>query len=601
MNLTNIITTEEAREGFFPTPPDVAEKLLEDIDWTLVKSILEPSAGKGDLVKAAIKARYDATGRYRDTGFEIDCIEIDPYLRQILKFNASDEVVEDLRKRRIALHSISYSSMTKEEHRELDEIEAMLEMHQSASVRVVHDDFLTFRTEKQYSLILMNPPFADGDRHLLKALEMQKHGGRIACILNAETLRNPYTNIRKLLLRELERLDAEIEYIDNGFSSAERRTDVSVAIIKVHIPAVSYHSTIYERMEEAVKAEEAAAPEQRAIVFGDYIDRQITHYRTEVAATMEFIREYRALCPLMTRSFKDGGVGSDPILTLVVERDSDYSGLNVDKYMRLVRLKYWKSLFDNPEFTKNMTSELRDRYHSDVEQLANYEFSRFNIAQLIIEINANLVDGIQKAIMDLFEKLTFTHSWYPEYEVNKHYFSGWRTNEAHKIGKKSIIPTHGMFSDYSWTKETFNVSTAYKVISDIEKVFDYLNGGAENDGYSLEERLKEAEAAGRTRNIECKYFKIDIFKKGTTHIKYTDLDMVEKLNIYAAQNKNWLPPNYGKATYKDMSKEERTVVDGFHGDGTEGSGEAAYIDVLARKDYYLSDSTRNMPALMAGA
>lgn len=602
MNITDIILTEEAREGFFPTPPDVAEKLLEGIEWTLIASILEPSAGKGDLVKAAIKARYEATGRYRDTGFEIDCVEIDPYLRQILKYNASDEAVKNLRIRLTALHNIGYSKMKKEEHREYEEIESELEMHQSADVRVVHDDFLTYRTEKQYSLILMNPPFADGDRHLLKALEMQKHGGRIACILNAETLRNPYTNTRKLLLRELARLDADIEYIDNGFSSAERKTDVSVAIIKVQIPAASHHSTIYERMEAAVKAEEAAMPEQKSIVFGDYIDRAIQHYRTEVAATMEFIREYRALCPLMTRSFKDGGVGSDPFLTLVVERDSVYSGLNVDKYMRLVRLKYWKALFDNPEFTKNMTSELRDRYHSDVQEFANYEFSRFNIEQLIMDINSKLTSGIQKAIIDLFEKLTYTHSWYPEYEVNRHYFNGWRTNEAHKIGKKSIIPTYGMFSDYAWEKKTsFKVSTAYKVISDIEKVFDYINGGAEDDGYNLNDRLELAAAEGKTRNIECKYFKIDLFKKGTTHIKYTNLELVEKLNIYAARNKNWLPPNYGKATYKGLSTEERAVVDGFHGDGTEGSGEKAYIEVLARKDYYLSDATRNVAALMPGA
>ena len=37
----------------------------------------------------------------------------------------------------------------------------------------------------------MNPPFAQGEKHLLKALEMQERGGAIICILNAETIRNP--------------------------------------------------------------------------------------------------------------------------------------------------------------------------------------------------------------------------------------------------------------------------------------------------------------------------------------------------------------------------------------------------------------------------
>ena len=35
----------------------------------------------------------------------------------------------------------------------------------------------------------MNPPFSNGDKHLLKALKMQEKGGAIICLLNAETIR----------------------------------------------------------------------------------------------------------------------------------------------------------------------------------------------------------------------------------------------------------------------------------------------------------------------------------------------------------------------------------------------------------------------------
>ena len=60
-------------------------------------------------------------------------------------------------------------------------------------------------------------------------------------------------------------------------------------------------------------------------------------------------------------------------------------------------------------------------------------------------------------------------------------------------------------------------------------------------------------------------------------------ELVDKLNIYGCQRKNWLPPSYGKKHYADMAPEEKTVIDEFQ-------GEAAYEQVVAKADYYLMDS-----------
>ena len=73
--------------------------------------------------------------------------------------------------------------------------------------------------------------------------------------------------------------------------------------------------------------------------------------------------------------------------------------------------------------------------------------------------------------------------------------------------------------------------------------------------------------------------------------------LVEKLNIYAAMNKNWLPPNYGKKTYHSMEADERAVVDSFHGDETEGSGEKAYTKILEDRAYYLAGPANQIKAL----
>lgn len=143
-----------------------------------------------------------------------------------------------------------------------------------------------------------------------------------------------------------------------------------------------------------------------------------------------------------------------------------------------------------------------------------------------------------------------------------------------------------MFSSYSWSKQTFEVNNAYDVLSDIEKVFDYLSGTM-TDEHDIKERLQIANLNGQARNISLKYFDVDLYKKGTTHIKYRDMELVDKMNIYAGRNKSWLPPSYGKAAYAEMTSEDKRVIDEFQ------SAEA-YAKVLSRADFFLSEPARSV-------
>lgn len=67
--------------------------------------------------------------------------------------------------------------------------------------------------------------------------------------------------------------------------------------------------------------------------------------------------------------------------------------------------------------------------------------------------------------------------------------------------------------------------------------------------------------------------------------------LIERLNIFAARERNWLPPNYGKTKYEDMTDEEKDVVDSFQ-------GRAAYEMVCNNpSQYILSDSNISMKLL----
>lgn len=39
---------------FYPTPQDLVEYMLDKVDWDDVKFVLEPSAGKGDILERAV-------------------------------------------------------------------------------------------------------------------------------------------------------------------------------------------------------------------------------------------------------------------------------------------------------------------------------------------------------------------------------------------------------------------------------------------------------------------------------------------------------------------------------------------------------------------
>ena len=39
-------------KDFYPTPQNLIEKMLDGLDWKMINTILEPSAGKGNIVEA---------------------------------------------------------------------------------------------------------------------------------------------------------------------------------------------------------------------------------------------------------------------------------------------------------------------------------------------------------------------------------------------------------------------------------------------------------------------------------------------------------------------------------------------------------------------
>ncbi|MBQ6164756.1 MAG: DUF4942 domain-containing protein [Clostridia bacterium] len=593
---SNVVNYANEDVGFYPTPSDLVDKMLDLIDWDKSFTILEPSAGKGNIVDAIQRKAYlRRYSRYGDkSGVSVDCIEIDPDLRGILEYKYGGGQATELRDRIRSLDSVCNEYDGSENGRQLKALRNEEHILESTPVVVVYDDFLTFTTYKRYDVIVMNPPFANGDEHLIHALTLLRHGGKVICLLNAETIRNPYTNRRKALIAKLDKYEAKIRYIQNAFRYSERNTDVEIAMVEVDIPQKEETSFIFEGLKKAQEAKtESAGPQE--LTSGDFLEQIVQQFNFEVNGTIRLIREYEAIKPYMLSSFEEGC--KDAILTLSLSKDERnyFQVCDVNKYLKIVRMKYWRALFKNKQFTGALTENLLEKYMNMLDSMGDYDFTMFNIRAFQQKMMSELVQGVGETILALFDKLSEAHSWYPECGTNIHYFNGWATNKAHMINtKKVIIPTYGCYSSYSWESGKLNESAACKALSDLEKVFNYLDNG-ETSGPDLREQVKAYAAAGITKKIPLKYFFATFYKKGTCHIEWRVPELVEKLNIYGCQRKNWLPPSYGKKHYADMTPEEKTVVDEFQ-------GEEAYAKVMARTDYYLmSDAAIGVKLLTTGA
>ena len=148
-------------EQFYSTPPEIAQKLISMLTARSSENlgmILEPSAGTGALIeglkecKQVTRLGYEVYRWSNISSSNIHCIELNPQRASFLKDN---------------------------------------------DYKVIWDDFLTFNSLMPYNTIIMNPPFHEGAKHLLKALHICADGGEIVCILNAETIKNPFSNERK--------------------------------------------------------------------------------------------------------------------------------------------------------------------------------------------------------------------------------------------------------------------------------------------------------------------------------------------------------------------------------------------------------------------
>lgn len=509
-------------KDFYETPGWLIDKMLDCIKKDRIYfpalSFLEPSAGRGAIAERIIA---EIKGSRADDKKYVDLIEIEPELQHVLK---------------------------------------------GKELKLVHDDFMTFNTFKPYDVIIANFPFSVGDKHLMKAIQMQeRHGGQIVCLVNAETLRNPFTNLRKELRQKLDRYEAEIEYLSDAFEEGERPSDVEVALINVTMPSIISidESLILEQMEMAKEYEEMD-DSSNAVASSEEIKRICETFRYMAESGVRFIEEYYRLnAAVFSADIKDSRY-EPPLISLMINGQST-KGYDknktkaeaVNEFLEATRLKYWNLIFNSSSIRSLTTEQVYDSLQAMLDDMRQYDVTPFNAYQIQRSLIETLSENIEDAIEKMFDNLTK----YADDGKNILYYNGWKTNKGWKLGKKAIIPLNA-FNTFSK-----RMDIDYKIkprIVELQKVLNYLCTGKQKiDVDELHKKLEEYNQQGQMKNLEFDYFKLTFYKRGTCHIEFKDERLIERFNIFVGKKRSWLPPTYGKKEYYNMTPEEKDVIDGF--------------------------------------
>lgn len=515
---------------FYPTPPEVIEYMLRPYAETLDQAtILEPSAGNGAILdflcNTGVTVTYDFRGHLlthekKAKPERVYCIEKCPDLQMIL---------------------------------------------QQKKYRVLASDFLTFVPEHRFNLIVMNPPFSDGDKHLLHAWDILS-GGDIVCLLNAETINNPFSASRKRLVSIIEQNNGSTEYIGKAFHAADNPTDVEVVIVRLHKEAKEDPFNIDTSGFAAEKtpdfAEMAASsdlPEQSS-----RLDAYIRCWDLTKGAAAELIRAYGRFA-FYAKAFigensngKAENIGTQLLKELGEMRYGSQSMADVyNKFIDHAKSNAWGVIFDQIGLGKYMTTGLQKKLDEFRTAQGAVSITKENIFALFRFIMSNISGIMDQSVIEVYDMFTRF------FKGNTSYDEGWKTNKRYKCNRKVILPNA---VEAGYKPQVYGYDPYYSLsyfarygngnLGDIDKAMCWLSGRDYNSLYNKIEagpgvRASSTpdyslEAAVTTIPVgdqgwhESAFFRIKAFKKGTVHLEFKDEDLWNRFNITVNQGKNML-------------------------------------------------------------
>jgi hypothetical protein len=532
---------------FFPTPRAIARKMLSKITNREAKYYLEPSAGKGDIA---------------------DVIKNPCTWEEFEAEHPNEEGNRGgYRVRRHEWNDPHYAARVN-----IDVIEnypALTSVLSGKGYDVVGYDWLTYGGVSYYDAIVMNPPFSEGAKHLLKAWDFL-HNGEIVCLLNEETIKNPYSDERKQLAAIIQQF-GDVEYLGDCFSTAEHKTDVNVAMV--------YLKKVAEDDAPDLWAKDTTQEKHYGVDYdGDvkmlairdnlgnmehWFDMANQHW----VKGIEHIRKaklYMDQNKIKDASRHDEGFGK--ILELALSNVHTCRA----EFMRRHRRQAWTSVFEQMEFNRWLDSKQQERFMRDVERDSTIPFTAENIKATLENVFLSRKKLFDESVAGVFDELcghAVENGCGPVMPtcVKSHWNhgEGWKTNDNYKVNLKLIFP-YGCRYDKVFNSFSTYYGEAGRIYSDLDRILCVLDGQPFDKCYTVGGALSRAFDHKYTsisdQVFESEYFEGRFFKKGTVHLKWKREDLWEAFNRTAAAGKKWL----GEDTQQYRPKKRKDGRDADH-------------------------------------
>lgn len=501
---------------FYPTPPELAKRAWAKFENTKFSRVLEPSAGNGDLASAHPWAEGH---RRRLSNPLIDACEIDVSRHPTLR---------------------------------------------AKGISVIGVDFLALKDGALFSHIIMNPPFNEGARHVLKAWDLL-WDGEIVAIVNAQTVRNAFSGERKQLAQLIER-HGSVEFIEDAFNSqqAERPADVEVALIHLRKKAsldADFLSQVTAELSRDDKAEglsEGYREEQAIALPNSLIENSVRVFDCAVKAMRESVLQeararYFARVLGQTLAVHNGEAGINSAAT--DSSEAWVQGVIAERYAEL-KDRAWAGILRSTNVTSKLSSSAQKRVEADFENIKQLEFTVANIRGFLCGLVESAGQIQISMVCDVFDLITRYHS------ENTVFYKGWKSNDRHRTCGMRIKTTRFVLPGQpidSWQKSISWESM--QRLADFDKVFAMLDGKAAPEfGLAEAFRLKFDELRTGQR-VQTSYFDVRFYPRaGTTHFFARDKALMDRLNRLVGAQRGWLPASQdaaGKGFWEQYAEAER--------------------------------------------
>ncbi len=484
---------------FFPTPAPVIEKMLSAYRipsrWSranhddirpMIQSILEPSAGKGDILDWIVEKCWSCNGGNKRNDPKLFAIEQNVELAALLR---------------------------------------------SKGHRVVAHDFLSYMPENRFDLVVMNPPFSEGAAHLLHAWNIIE-GGHIVCLLNTETVRNPCTRERRLLADIIQE-HGTVEDLGQCFRTAERPTDVDVVMVRL-VKVRTRRADLDFEFDSPTETESIPDFGQQEtgteLMRPDQMGAMIRQYEKCKAAFVDYLKARSAV------AFYAHGIMEAYELNKLMESaiggsfEFRANEAAYDEFKDGIRLAFWDHILNKLGMEKYLTSDLQKKFRQFVEEQGAMALTKEHIGQILSMIVLNSKSIMDQAVVAVFDLFTSYH------KENRLHVEGWVTNSAWKVNRKVILPRY-VSCEFGYWRTSYHHHAEFQ---DIDKAMAYLSGMRMEDVVTVQKAL-EAEWSGEdSGKCTSTFFDVRYYRKGTIHLTFRDEALWTRFNVAACKGKGWL-------------------------------------------------------------